>query len=291
MPDIQIIALDLDGTLLNSNKELTPGNLAALEGAAAAGVEIVPSTGRFYGGMPEVIRELPFVHFAITVNGAAVYDVKNARDIASANIPVERAVEIMSYLDTLPIIYDCYMDNGGWMTRSHWEQAEAFAPDAHYLKMIRELRTPVPELKAFLRERGQDVQKIQLFAQDLSLRSALLTSLPARYPQTSISTSVVNNVEINDLHANKGEALGRLAAHLGCGLSRTMAFGDGLNDLSMIQAAGVGVAMANACPEVLGAADHTTADCDHDGVAAGIRRFCPRASLASPDYHGKTGLL
>ncbi|MCI8526336.1 MAG: HAD family hydrolase [Oscillospiraceae bacterium] len=278
MPDIKIIALDLDGTLLSSDKKLPPGNLAALQRAARAGMEIVPSTGRFYGGMPEVIRRLPFVRFAITVNGAAVYDVKNAINIASANIPIQRAVEIMSYLDTLPVIYDCYMDNSGWMTRAHWEQAEVFAPDAHYLKMIRELRTPVPDLKAYLLETGRNVQKIQLFANDLSLRQALLASLPKRYPQAAISTSVVNNIEINDLHANKGEALGQLAAYLGCDITRTMAFGDGLNDLSLIQSAGIGVAMANACPEVLAAAGYITTDCDHDGIAEGLQRFCARIS-------------
>ena len=274
MREIKIISLDLDGTLLNSGKELTPGNFAALQKAADAGIEIVPTTGRFYGGMPEAIRTLPFVHYAITINGAAVYDVKRQRDIAKAEIPMQQAVEIMAYLDTLPVIYDCYMDNWGWMTRSLWEKAEEFAPNEHYLKMIRELRTPVPELKKHLREVGHDVQKIQLFAKDMELHRRLMDSLPLRLPQAAVSSSVYNNIEINDRHANKGEALGKLAAYLGYDISQTMAFGDGLNDLSMIRAAGIGVAMANACPEVLAAADEMTLDCDHDGVAAGIEKFC-----------------
>lgn len=273
MRDIRIIALDLDGTLLNSNKELTPGNLAALQKAADAGIEIVPTTGRFYGGMPEVIRKLPFVHYAITINGAAVYDVRKQQDIAKAEIPMQKAVEIMEYLDTLPVIYDCYMDNWGWMTRAMWEKAEEFAPNAHYLKMIKELRTPVPELKAHLKETGHDVQKIQFFAQDMKLHGELLQLLPSRFPETAVSTSVGNNIEINDLHANKGEAIGKLAAYLGCDISETMSFGDGLNDLSMIKAAGLGVAMANACTEVLAVADEMTLDCDHDGVAAGIEQY------------------
>ena len=60
-----IIALDLDGTLLNSNKELTARNYDALAAAAAKGIQIVPTTGRFYDGMPQVIRELPFVRYVI----------------------------------------------------------------------------------------------------------------------------------------------------------------------------------------------------------------------------------
>lgn len=273
MRKIRIIALDLDGTLLNSNKELTPGNFAALQKAADAGIEIVPTTGRFYGGMPEVIRKMPFVHYVITINGAAVYDVRKQQDIAKAEIPMQKAVEIMEYLDTLPVIYDCYMDNWGWMTRAMWEKAEEFAPNAHYMKMIKELRTPVPELKTRLKETGHDVQKIQFFVQDMKLHGELLQPLPMQFPTTAVSTSVSNNIEINDRHANKGEAIGKLAAYLGFDISETMSFGDGLNDLSMIKAAGIGVAMANACSEVLAAADEMTLDCDHDGVAAGIKKF------------------
>lgn len=273
MRKIRIIALDLDGTLLNSNKELTPGNFAALQKAADAGIEIVPTTGRFYGGMPEVIRKMPFVHYVITINGAAVYDVRKQQDIAKAEIPMQKAVEIMEYFDTLPVIYDCYMDNWGWMTRAMWEKAEEFAPNAHYMKMIKELRTPVPELKTRLKETGHDVQKIQFFVQDMKLHGELLQSLPMQFPTTAVSTSVSNNIEINDRHANKGEAIGKLAAYLGFDISETMSFGDGLNDLSMIKAAGIGVAMANACSEVLAAADEMTLDCDHDGVAAGIKKF------------------
>lgn len=274
MREIKIISLDLDGTLLNSGKELTPGNFAALQKAADAGIEIVPTTGRFYGGMPEVIRTLPFVHYAITVNGAAVYDVRKQKDIAKAEIPLARALEIMEYIDTIPAAYDCYMDNWGWMTREMWERAEEFAPDAHFLTMIRELRTPVPELKEHLRKTGHDVQKILLYAPDMQKHRELLAALSQRFPDTAVSSSVRNNIEINIRSANKGEAIGKLAAYLGYDISQTMAFGDGLNDLSMIRAAGIGVAMANACPEVLAAADEMTLDCDHDGVAAGIEKIC-----------------
>ena len=74
MPDYRIIALDLDGTLLNSNKELTDRSRAVLEKAAAAGIEIVPTTGRFYKGMPDAIRQLPFIRYIIAMNGAEVRD-------------------------------------------------------------------------------------------------------------------------------------------------------------------------------------------------------------------------
>ena len=82
MPAVKLLALDLDGTLLNSSKELTPRTRAALYAAAEAGVEIVPTTGRFFGAMPEAIRTLPFLHYAITINGAQVYDIREKKPSA-----------------------------------------------------------------------------------------------------------------------------------------------------------------------------------------------------------------
>jgi hydroxymethylpyrimidine pyrophosphatase-like HAD family hydrolase len=81
-------------------------------------------------------------------------------------------------------------------------------------------------------------------------------------------------VEINNDRANKGAAIRALAQHLGCGAEQVMAFGDGLNDLTMIQAAGMGVVMANGMDELKACADYITDDCDHDGVAAAIEKFC-----------------
>ena len=126
MPETKLIALDLDGTLLNSDKELTERTRCALEAAAEAGIEIVPATGRFYRGMPRVVRELPFVRYVITINGAEVLDLSTGERIYSADIPAEEAAAFFAGLDSLPVIYDCYMDGWGYMTASMQERA-AFA--------------------------------------------------------------------------------------------------------------------------------------------------------------------
>lgn len=270
-PVYRLVALDLDGTLLNSNKQLSAGNAAALAAAAEQGIAIVPTTGRFFDGMPQVIRSLPMLRYAITINGAQVQDIQTGAVIYRAELPLEQAVQIMAYLDTLPVIYDCYADNWGWMTRGMHARAEEFAPDAHYLKMIRELRTPVDELKQHLLARGGDVQKIQLFTQQPDLRGEIAAELTRRFSGLAVSSSVPNNLEINAAGANKGDAVRALCAHLGFDIAQAVSFGDGSNDLSMIRACGLGVAMANACPEVLEAADLVTASCDDDGVARVLR--------------------
>jgi len=269
-----IIALDLDGTLLNSQKELSGGNLAALERAAAAGYEIVPTTGRFYGGMPRAIRELPFVRYAITINGAAAEDLQTGEIIYQAEIPRDMAVALMAELDPYPLIYDCYMNNDAFATAAMKERIDEMISSPHYQKMFRELRKPVPELKAFLLAQESDVQKVQFFTNQPQVRLQLMEELPRRFPQLCTSSSVSDNVEINQVRANKGAALLALAAHLGLDREQTLAFGDGSNDLSMIREAGIGVAMANAEESVKAAAKFVTLSCDEDGVARGIERFC-----------------
>ena len=281
---VGIIALDLDGTLLNSSKELSAGNFAALKAAAEAGWAVVPTTGRFYGGMPEIIRQLPFVHYAITINGAAVMKVRDdaglpcMETLCGAEMPWQRAVDIMDWLDDKPVLYDCYMDNAAFMTAALKEQVDDVIDDPRIRKMYHDLRQPVPELKDFITEYcgsrpGMNVQKIQFFTRDMELRARLLTEIPQVFPGILATSSSPQNIELNQDAANKGDALLALADRLGVPREKILAFGDGLNDISMIRAAGVGIAMDNAEDVVKAAADWVTASCDEDGVARGIEKF------------------
>ena len=274
MPEIGLIALDLDGTLLNSDKQLSPVNRAALEQAAARGIHIVPTTGRFYGGMPEVIRQLPFVRYVITINGAQCADLCKEEILYTAELPWQQAVDIMTFLDKYPVIYDCYQFNDAWMTAAQKERIDSVVCDPHYRKMLHQLRKPVAELKETLKERQAGVQKIQFFTDKPEVRAYLMEELPRRFSGLCVSSSMAQNVEINQENANKGQALLALAAHLGLDRGQTMALGDGLNDLSMLEQAGIGVAMENACREAKERSDFITLSCDADGVAAAIHKFC-----------------
>lgn len=282
MNDIRIIALDLDGTLLDSEKRLSEVNRAALERAAERGVLIVPTTGRFFGMMPPAVRDLPFVRYAITINGAQVYDRETDTAIVRDEIPLDMALGVMEVLDRFDVIYDCYRQNWGWMTAALQEKAADYATNEHYLKMVREFRKPVSELKAHLKATANDgdVQKIMLFARntqvsDLSSQvlDAIRLELAARFPEIKVTSSTWNNIELNIRTAHKGNALKRFAEHLGLGLANCMAFGDGMNDFTMVEAAGLGVAMANAEPEVKRVAKWIAPSNDDDGVAAGLEEW------------------
>ena len=271
--DIRLISFDLDGTFLDDRKGIPPANLRVLGEAAQRGVWIVPATGRIVAGLPEPLRTLPFMRYYITANGSYVYDAAEDRALARAEIPLARALEFYRFADGLDALYDCYQDNWGYMTGEMYREALRVIPNAGTREMIRLLRTPVPELKAYLAEKGADLQKIQLFFTDMQLRSRMLSELPGRFPDLAFSTSMPFNIEINARCATKGRALAALCRHLGLDASQVLAVGDGTNDSDMLREAGVGVAMANADGAVKAAADYVTDSNNDAGFAAAVERF------------------
>ena len=269
----KLIAFDLDNTLLTTKKEVTPRTLQVLTRAAALGIEIVPVTGRVWSAVPEAVKSMDFVRYAVTLNGAEIYDVKNMKVLHEALMPVELGITLCRVIDGLGTVYDCIAEGRRYMRRECYDRIESISDGEWQTNIIRGSSIPVDDVKAKIAG-TPGIQKMQIYTRDHELRAKLLEALPVVFPQALFTSSVPNNIEINGLEANKGDGLKFIADYLGLPMTATMAFGDGLNDIAMIRAAGIGVAMGNACREVLEAADHVTDDCDHDGVAEGIITFC-----------------
>lgn len=273
------IFFDLDGTVLTSDKRLTERNRRALLAAQQAGVLIVPATGRLYEGMPAFIRALP-LEYALTVNGAEVFDVKNSRVLRREELPLERALEIFDLLDGFDCVYDCYAEGWGYMDRTMYEQAERYVIEPAFLKLVKELRKPVADLRTHLRENFTSIQKIQLFFHSPAEHRRATETLRRLLLDCYVSSSVRQNIEINIASANKGAALTFLVDALQIPRENTLAFGDGSNDITMLRAAGIGVAMANASPEVLSVADTVTGRNDADGVGEFIEMWMKHEHLS-----------
>ncbi len=273
MGQVKLVAFDLDGTLFNDKKEVTPETFAALEQAANMGVEIVPATGRFWNAIPESIKAMKFVNYALTLNGAAIFDVKAGRTIYECAIPIHRAETLCRVFDDLGVIYDFVAEGSGYMRRDLYERLADVMIGEWQVKVVRDMRLPVDDVYETLRGKN-GVQKMQIYTLDKILRENLLKSLPHVFPKLLFTSSVPNNIEINDPKANKGDGLKFLAEYLRLPIESTLAFGDGLNDMSMIESAGVGAAMSNGIPELKAVADYIAPSNNENGVAEGVKRFC-----------------
>ena len=263
----KLIALDLDGTMLTYEKQITPRTYAALERAAAQGHYVVPATGRALHALPEVVQALPFVHYAITINGACVSNTDTGEKLLRCEIDRDRALEIMEYARNYDCMYDCYWNDAGWSERAFLERIDYFNRDEAVRKLILQTRRPVDDLFAKVRAEMETVQKVQLCFREIPERNAAWMDITTAFPDIAATASFANNLELNHRMATKGNALRFLARKLGVPERDTIAFGDSSNDLSMLQTAGTGVAMGNASEAVKKISRVVTDTNENDGVA------------------------
>ncbi len=268
----RLIAIDMDGTLLNSKKVLTERSLNTLREAHERGILIVPSTGRMAQGLPEYIKQLSFVRYIITINGGVVWDLQEDVSLYEANIPYERAIEVMEFIQKYDAINDCYCNGEAFMDRRFIERIDHHIPDS-LADVIRRSRKPVDGFVEFMRNKHADVQKIQMFFHDNDKRLAAIQELTQTFPDLALACSQTYNIELNAASANKGNALTILCRHLGIDIDQTMAFGDGGNDKAMLLAAGYAVAMENGTDDIKAVADYVTQSNDEDGVARAIEKL------------------
>ena len=246
---------------------------AALEQAAAQGAEVVVATGRFYGGIPQELRDLPFLRYFILMNGAKVYDRRMDKTLGRAEIPWETVEAVIDFLEPLHCSVDCFQNDRGLMARKYYDRLEQYVTHPPSFALVKRTREPVDDLKEAVLAGGGSVQKLQAYFPDLELRPKVMEQCKLVFPDLVQAISMPANLEFNAPDATKGNGLRTLCRCLGIDPREAAAFGDGTNDLSLLQEAGIGVAMGNAGDEVKEAADYVTDSVDDDGVMNALRHF------------------
>ena len=268
---IRMIGLDLDGTLLTGQKELTAGNRSALEKAAENGIYIVPVTGRPLSGIPKQVLDLDFVRYAITSNGAVTTDRLSGKTIRERCMSKETAERTLRAAQGEGIILEYFTEGYGFHDPdTHvllWKKFEK-SPVLRYLERS---RIQVEDLYGRLSESRRGIENLSVMCPTPEIKENVLERV-MEIEGIRIIYPWPTDLEITSKDADKGEALLSLAAELGRQREEVMAMGDGNNDLGLMNAAGLSVAMGNSAPEVLEAADFQTSDNEHDGVAQAIRQ-------------------
>ena len=271
---IKLIATDMDGTFLDDDKNAPEENVKALAECAERGIQIVPATGRIMRAIPDEIKNLPGVRYAIAINGAVVADLKTGEIISTCKMKPELAAKIMEMArdSADDIMYDAYVGGMGYVNKTFYDNVEHYVLSPGVVNLVRRSRQPVPDSISYVKNCGEEIEKVNMLFVDMEARERMRKRL-AEIPEIIVTSAIANNLEINAAGADKGGALLRLAEYLGIAREETMAFGDGENDLSMIKMAGLGVAMENGEEFVKAAADYVTVTNNEAGVAAAIRRF------------------
>lgn len=294
---IRLVALDLDGTLLDSQSQISPRTRQAIADAVAHGVVVLPATGRPLSNLPPVVAQLPGIRYAITTNGAAVWDMGtdplgavysrycNAAEHTTSEptalircpMPVELAREVfalyMEYPGALSIFSDgrtyrdlMSMERFGKRFARRTGSTEARQPNDGRFTVVR-------DLTEWMSRHAHEVEKFCMFFDSAEIAQAALPRFRA-LPGVEAVQGSPDNVEVTAQGVDKGTALLALADMLGIPREATAAIGDSENDRAMLARAGVAAVIANALPEIRALGDIvSTRDNDHDGVAELFERL------------------
>lgn len=266
MKNIRLVASDLDGTLLNKNKEITPRLFEALEKLDELGIYFVPSTGRPFGTVPKAIKELPFLKYVITSNGATIYDATEQKNIIENYLTPEAVDAVIEVAKELPIITEYFIEGKAFIAKAVYDDLSPFDLTESHEFYIKNSRTPVEDFWNEMKRNNAVLENINLVFKDMELRKEIWDRLKA-LGLASVTAATTKNIEITSLYATKAQALEKLCEVLGFRRENVLAMGDGDNDMPMIQFAGIGVAMANGEEHIKQAADIIADDCNDFGAA------------------------
>ncbi|SDE36870.1 hypothetical protein SAMN02799630_05270 [Paenibacillus sp. UNCCL117] len=259
----KMLAIDIDDTLINDEKQVTEGTRLALEAALERDVVVTLATGRMYASARNLAAQLGLNVPLITYQGSLVKNSLDGTVLYERYVPLTAARAIFAYCATHKLHLQTYIDDQLYVQESN-EKAEAYAALSGIPYLVRPdfaTLAETPSLKLLLID---DPDKLDRVAAEL--RGMLGT-------EVHITKSKPHFLEIMHVEGTKGHALAHLAQHFGFKLDQVIAVGDSWNDHELLETAGLGVAMANAVDSLKAIADYVTLSNNEDGVKHVVDKF------------------
>ncbi|MGI2238070.1 Cof-type HAD-IIB family hydrolase [Staphylococcus cohnii] len=282
---INLIATDMDGTLLNAAHEISEDNIQAIKYAQSQGITVVIATGRAFYEANAPINQTDLKVPYICLNGAEVRD-ESFNIMSTSNLNRELINRITEELNKENIFYQVYT-NLGIYTENPLRDLEIYIDIAQRAGQ----EADVEKIKSGIQKRidngtlkvvdnydkiqdtpGEIVMKILAFDSDLEKIDRVSETL-AKSESLAVSSSSRGNIEITHSDAQKGIALNTIAERLNIDMKNVMAIGDNMNDVSMLERVGYSVAMGNAAPEVKAIAKYETDSNEQSGVGKAIMKL------------------
>lgn len=257
----KLIAIDMDGTLITSDKKITERSIRAMQEAEAAGAYVVLASGRMAANVKVLSKDLGLHSPAICGGGSQVVDA-DFNILHTCYIQPEVAKQVLDVCREEGLYVQIF-DDGNYIFQKHTPSSDVY----HEISGL----NPVEDPHLFEREHIE-TPKILIIEPAERLKE-VQSMLKERFPMLNIGRSRPTFLELNNPEGNKGVALKILSEKLGLKQSELIAIGDNQIDASMIEYAGLGVAVGNALDEIKEIADYISADNDHEGVTEVIEKF------------------
>ena len=273
----KLLALDMDGTLLDTHGHISESSREAIRAAQAAGVEVILATGRDYNGILwDELKDVS-IDYVVTNNGSAVYQVNGRVCLFERSLDNAQMVPVFRYLLQKGVYIDIFVDGRDYAPRETLDLADKLDLPDYVIRVLLANRTPIDHLVEKLEADALHLQKTTLnFWKEpdgsYHNREEVLHYLQS-VPGLVLVDGGFANLEFTAEGVSKATGLQFLTQHLGLSMAQVMAIGDSENDADMLREVGFGVAMGNAYPSVKELSDAVTADNESDGVAQAILQY------------------
>lgn len=270
--NIKMVALDLDGTTFDSAGDISERTVSTLKEAASIGTHIVVSTGRSYASLPQHIKDVSGIEYAITSNGAHVNRLHSGEEIYSDYLDpqaVERVAELKA--ETGADI-EVFIKGKAYVDESYYEDVRENGCEFRNAEYVLWSRRPVQDVTALMLEHRDEIENVNFVFRTLELLEEARPKVCA-IENANVTSSFMSNLEVGGPNTSKKTALLWLLDKLDVSTEELMCCGDAPNDMAMLELAGIGVAVANAWGGLKDHADYITASNDDDGVALAIEKF------------------
>ena len=270
---IKLAATDLDGTLIASNGEISIENFEAMEKAVKEGLYIVPTTGRSFYEMPEELRERKSYTHCICSNGAVIFD-RDGNEIWKSTFSKENTLELFSILSEYDTMIEVYTKGVPVTEKSKLTKKSYihYRVEENYHDVLTASRKGVENLEAFLTESKEGAEMFNIFFSDADERKEAFERI-GKLEYTELTTSMASNMEILQRRVNKGSSLKMLCEKLKVKKEEVMAMGDSRNDITLLSAAGIPLAVSNACDDLKEKAKEIICSCDESAMAFALNRY------------------
>lgn len=263
----KLIALDMDGTLLNSKKEISEKNREAIKKAKELGVYVVLASGRPIDGLVNFLGELDLIgddDYVLSYNGCLVQKTKSRDVVCDVTITGKDFKYLLGLAKEAGVNIHAFSKEKGLIT-PHASKYTKFEASQNGIDFY--------EIDCNTVRDDEEIIKVMMIDEPEVLEKGIAKLPKEVYEKYSVARSTPFFLEFFNKNANKGEGLSLLAKHLGIKKEEIITMGDEMNDFPMIEYAGLGVAMGNACDEIKEIANHITDSNDEDGVAKVIEEF------------------
>lgn len=259
------VVSDLDRTILRRDG-ISHRTKEVLEKLADSHVIFIPASGRSVYSIPECIREIRGIRYAITSNGAAIYDLSDDHSVYNLKLRPEVPEQIFDLVTDKDVFFECFIDGRGYTSEIYYENPMNFGESEDISAYVRSTRTPVPDIRQFILQHNTELDSISIVG-PTEKKYRIMHELTQNIHTVYVTFGAPRLIEISDRHSGKHNGLKEVLRFLGISMEETIAFGDGDNDSEMLAEAGLGVAVLNATERCKEAADLVIGDYLDDSVA------------------------